>query len=419
MDRPADLVRTDTLKYLRAEDVFGGRPRAAPQPDARPARGRASRPPGAQQRPADPRKRCASEWGDYVWWDRDEQRAQRLTRDEVGGRSTIGDPLLEGASRSRSPTARRCAAGPVFDLIASTPPTSIRRRSRSSPGRRPPRSSRWRATSPPQPGTTLFAVGMGPNQFFNNDNKDRDIFLLAALTGNVGRITGNVGSYAGNYRVALFNGVPQYINENPFDLELDPGKPARPKQYWRPESAHYYNHEDHPLKVGNRILTGDDAHADAHQVAVVRQRQLDPRQRQVALQHRGHQRPAQHRDDRRAGMVVVDLLRVGRRRLRRRLLGGAEAPGHDRSVTNPFLTVFPRTPLPRAFETRGDIEVLALVGQQLAELTGDQRFGDCGSSSTRAASTSTCSASSTTPRTPRATTSSSSRRRPSRGSRPC
>ena len=27
----------------------------------------------------------------------------------------------------------------------------------------------------------LFAVGMGPNQFFNNDNKDRDIFLLAAL----------------------------------------------------------------------------------------------------------------------------------------------------------------------------------------------------------------------------------------------
>ena len=32
------------------------------------------------------------------------------------------------------------------------------------------------------PGTTLFAVGMGPNQFFNNDNKDRDIFLLAALT---------------------------------------------------------------------------------------------------------------------------------------------------------------------------------------------------------------------------------------------
>ena len=90
------------------------------------------------------------------------------------------------------------------------------------------------------PTKTLMAVGMGPNQFFNNDNKDRDIFLLAALTGNVGKITGNVGSYAGNYRVALFNGLPQYINENPFDVEKDPAKPARPRQYWKPESAHYY-----------------------------------------------------------------------------------------------------------------------------------------------------------------------------------
>lgn len=51
-------------------------------------------------------------------------------------------------------------------------------------------------------GTTLFALGMGPNQFFNSDNKDRDVFLLAALTGNVGKMGGNVGSYAGNYRTA-------------------------------------------------------------------------------------------------------------------------------------------------------------------------------------------------------------------------
>jgi nitrate reductase alpha subunit len=46
------------------------------------------------------------------------------------------------------------------------------------------------------------------------------------------------------------------------------------------------------------------------------------------------------------------------------------------SVTNPFLQVFPRTPLKRIFNTLGDIEVLALVGSKLAELTGDQRFND-------------------------------------------
>ena len=46
------------------------------------------------------------------------------------------------------------------------------------------------------------------------------------------------------------------------------------------------------------------------------------------------------------------------------------------SVTNPFLNIFPKTPLPRIFETRGDIEVLALVGDEMAKLTGDKRFSD-------------------------------------------
>ena len=46
------------------------------------------------------------------------------------------------------------------------------------------------------------------------------------------------------------------------------------------------------------------------------------------------------------------------------------------SVTNPFLTVFPRSPQERPFETRGDIECLALVGKQLAKRTGDRRFAD-------------------------------------------
>jgi nitrate reductase alpha subunit len=227
-----------------------------------------------------------------------------------------------------------------------------------------------------EPGTTLFAIGMGPNQFFNNDNKDRDIFLLAALTGNVGRIGGNVGSYAGNYRVALFNGAPQYINEDPFDLELDPNKPARPKQYWRAESAHYYNHEDHPLRVGKRLLTGSThipaptkslwfANANSilgnvkwHYNTVVN---VLPRIEMIAVQEWWWSTSCEWAD------VVFGVDSWAE----------LKHPDMTASVTNPFLQIFPRTPLKRIFNTVGDIDVLALVGSKLAELTKDNRFSDC------------------------------------------
>ena len=51
-------------------------------------------------------------------------------------------------------------------------------------------------------------------------------------------------------------------------------------------------------------------------------------------------------------------------------------PDMTASVTNPFLSIFPRTPLPRIFNTLGDIEVIALVAAKMAELTGDERFND-------------------------------------------
>ena len=63
-------------------------------------------------------------------------------------------------------------------------------------------------------------------------------------------------AYAGNYRGSVFNGLPQFILENPFDQELDPAKPARTKLYYKTESAHYYNYGDRPLKLGNKMFTG-------------------------------------------------------------------------------------------------------------------------------------------------------------------
>jgi nitrate reductase alpha subunit len=369
------LVRMDTLQYLRAQDVFG-QPPAALKKTLVLKPGEKVPPPIAQTAQNITTEKLRGEWGDYIWWDRATNTPKMMTRDEVGKNSKIGDAQMEGAIEVTLANGQKVRCRPVFDLVkeyaAHFDPKTTEEIT-WAPAAAVESLARDIAKNP---GTTLFAIGMGPNQFFNSDNKDRDLFLLAALTGNVGKVGGNVGSYAGNYRTALFNGCPQYINENPFDLELDPTKPARPKQYWKAESAHYYNHEDHPLRVGNKLLTGSThiptptkslwfANANSilgnvkwHYNTVVN---MLPRIEMIAVQEWHWSTSCEWAD------VVFGVDSWAE----------LKHPDMTASVTNPFLTVFPRTTLPRIFNTRGDIEVLALVGAEMAKLTGDNRFNDC------------------------------------------
>jgi nitrate reductase / nitrite oxidoreductase, alpha subunit len=368
------LVRMDTLKFLKASEVFGTAPGALSNQTRVMGADEKEPPPGTHRDMLIPDK-LRQEWGDYVWWDKAGNAPKAITRDEVGEKSSVGDPLLEGSVEVPLADGSKIRCRPAFDLVKEyaahfDPKTTADLT--WAPAATVESLARLFAKNP---GTTLFAVGMGPNQFFNNDNKDRDIFLLAALTGNVGKMGGNVGSYAGNYRVSLFNGAPQYINENPFDIELDPAKPARPKQYWKPESAHYYNHEDHPLRVGNKLLTGKThmpcptksmwfANANSilgnvkwHYNTVVN---VLPRIEMIAVNEWWWTTSCEWADI----VFGVDSW------------AELKHPDMTASVTNPFLQIFPPTPLPRIFNTMGDIEVLALAGAKMAELTGDQRFFD-------------------------------------------
>lgn len=368
------LVRADTLKELRVKDVFGTAPVELKNQTTTLKKGETAPPPGIQKDMYIPQE-MRDAWGDFVWWDKKTNKPQPLTRDQVGKFSPVTDPLLEGTVEVTLADGKKVQCRPVFDVIREYidhfDPKNVE-------------EITWAPVAAVQslardiaknPGTTLFAIGMGPNQFFNNDNKDRAIFLLAALTGNLGKISGNVGSYAGNYRTALFNGCPQYINENPFDLELDPAKPARPKQYWKAESAHYYNHEDHPLKMGKTMITGSThipcptkslwfANANSilgnvkwHYNTVVN---VLPRIEMIAVNEWWWSTSCEWADV----VFAVDSW------------AELKYPDMCASVTNPFLSVFPRTPIKRIFETRGDIEVLMIVGKKMAEKTGDKRFAD-------------------------------------------
>jgi nitrate reductase alpha subunit len=370
------LVRMDTLQHLRAADVFGGAP--APlenQTEVLPA-GAKPPAPGRQHDMIVPAA-LREEWGDFVWWDGAAGAPRAITRDQVGAHAPdLRAALLEGSVTVTLADGGQVRCRPIFDLVAEyashfDPQTT--EEITWAPAGAVERLAREIARVP---GTTLFAIGMGPNQFFNNDNKDRDLFLLAALTGNVGRLSGNVGSFAGNYRTAMFNGAPQYINENPFDLELDAAKPARPKQFWKAESAHYYNHEHHPLEMGHHMITGKGhmptptkslwfANANSilgnvkwHYNTVVN---VLPTIEMIAVNEWWWSTSCEWADV----VFAVDSW------------AELKHPDMTASVTNPFLTAFPRTPLARPFETVGDIEVLALVGKELAEQTGDARFRDC------------------------------------------
>jgi len=368
------LVRMDTLKMLKAADVFGG-PLAALDNQTRVLGAGESAPAPGAQREQILTGALRAEWGDCVYWDRRPAGPRAISRDECGARSSVVDPQLEGSVEVTLADGRRVRCRPVFDLVreyvAHLDPKTTEELT-WAPAAAVESLARHLAAAP---GTTLFATGMGPNQFFNNDNKDRGVFLLAALTGNVGRIGGNVGSYAGNYRVSLLNGMPQYINENPFDLELDPAKLARPRQLWRAESAHYYNHEDHPLRVGNKLLTGSThmpcptksmwfANANSilgnvkwHYNTVVN---VLPKIEMIAVNEWWWSGSCEWADVVFAADSWSEL----------------KHPDLTASVTNPFLNVFPRTPLKRIFETKGDIEIFADVADAMARLTGDRRFSD-------------------------------------------
>ncbi len=368
------LVRMDDLTYLRAKDVFGG-DLAAMKTTTVLKEGQQPLPPAKQDSNNIVPEKLRMEWGDYLWWDTESDSPKPLNRDDVGKNSTIGDAKLEGAVNVKLANGKTVRCRPVFDLVkeyaAHFDPKTTEELT-WAPAKAIEELARLFAKDP---GTTLFAIGMGPNQFFNNDNKDRDIFLLASLTGNMGKIGGNVGSYAGNYRVSLFNGAPQYINENPFDIELDPAKPARPKQYWKAESAHFYNHEDHPLRVGKKLLTGKThmptptkslwfANANSilgnvkwHYNTVVN---VLPKIEMIAVQEWWWSTSCEWAD------VVFGVDSWGE----------LKHPDMTASVTNPFLILFPRTPIERIFNTVGDIDVFALVSSKLGKLTGDKRFED-------------------------------------------
>ena len=265
---------------------------------------------------------------------------------------------------------------PAFDLLKEYLDESFDLQTTSEVCRVPPQAIQSLARQLSQnKGASLLAAGMGPNHYFNNDLFGRVHFLVAALTDNIGHIGGNVGSYAGNYRGSLFQAMPQWILENPFDIEPDLTKPARVKKYYKAESAHYWNYGERPLRA---VKTGDDIHegesitGKSHMPTPTKLiwfgnsnsllgnakwsfdvvKNTLPRQDAIFCNEWHWTSSCEYAD------MVFPADSWAEFKL----------PDMTASCTNPFLLAFPTTPLERIHDSRSDYEILALTAAALGKL---------------------------------------------------
>src|SRR5688572_15272279 len=185
------LIRMDTLAPLLARDVFAGhRESALTNWTNVVPRGTVPAPTIAQNGVQIP-EAMRGEFADFVMWDARAGRPAAVGHDQVGDRFAALDldPALEGTFTVPLADGSTVQARPVFDLtkeyLAATLTPEAVSRITWAPAAAIVALARAVAASG---GKTLFAVGMGPNQFFNNDLKDRAIFLVAALTGSIGQI---------------------------------------------------------------------------------------------------------------------------------------------------------------------------------------------------------------------------------------
>ncbi|MBF0336390.1 MAG: molybdopterin-dependent oxidoreductase [Nitrospirae bacterium] len=334
-------------------------------------------------------RKMRNEWDDFVVWDTKTGKPTVVTRDDVGEHFTkLGiDPAIEGEFTVKI-DGKDVKVRPVFDII----------KQHLNDTWTPENTSKvtWAPTSAiyslarqfaKNPEHVLFAVGMGPNQFFNADQKDRAIFLVAALTRNVGFFGGNVGSYAGNYRAAYFNGMPQYMAENPFDITLDPNAPAKVKQYFAFQSAHYFSHIDQPLKIHGKYFNGK-THMPLPTKAM-----WYSGANSILGNSKGHfdlvmnllRHPAYRAKGTQKRMVEAIFINewwwTGTCEYADIVFGvdsWAEYNIHDmtQSCTNPFMQVMPLTEIKRIHDTKSNTETYKGVAAALAKITGDNRFND-------------------------------------------
>lgn len=371
------LVRMDTLEPLRPEEVL---------PEFKAAEiknltfvNKADKPtPGNQQKAQFAPEGLKDDFRPYLMWDKKAKKYAVVTRDDFGKNFVkIGaTPDLRASFKAKLVSGEFVEVRTIFSLteqyLNKTFTPKQTELLTGAPAKSIVRLARTIAANPEK---TIFACGMGPNQFFNADLKDRAIFLVAALTRNVGFAGGNVGSFAGNYRSALFGGEPLFAVEDPFNPQLEADGKVTVKKYLHYESLHYFNYGDRPLRVGTRNFTPAE-----HMPTPTKAMWLN-NSNSVIGNVKWHYDVVNNTLPKLEFVGYSDWWWTGSCEYSDIVYAcdswaEFKVPDMAASCTNPFLQIYPTTPLPRIFDTKPDIEIIAKVAEALSDLVSEPKMKD-------------------------------------------
>ncbi len=370
------LVRTETLKRLKAHEVFPGYKlediSKGPSFDVH----------GMTQ---EQRERI----GDFVVWDEKTKALKAITRDDVGEKLAKKgiDPALEWKGQVKLADGSEVEAMTLWEMykihlkdydletvheITHAPKELIRRLARDI------------ATIKP----VAIHIGEGINHWFHATEVNRATYLPLMLTGNIGRPGAGSHTWAGNYKAALWQGskwagpgFAAWVAEDPFNPLLDPaaeGSRVKVKAYFREEEPGYWNYDDRPLivntpKYGRKVFTGNTHMPTPTKVewlvnvnflnnakwAYEMIKNVEPNVELIIYNEIQMTASVEYAD---ITFGVNSWMEIKNLEI-------------NASCSNPFLNIW-KGGIKPLYDTRDDMEVLTGMAAKLADLTGDRRFRD-------------------------------------------
>ncbi|HKZ87063.1 MAG TPA: molybdopterin-dependent oxidoreductase [Anaerolineae bacterium] len=235
---------------------------------------------------------------------------------------------------------------------------------------------------------TAIHIGEGINHWFHATLANRAQYLPLMLTGNIGIPGAGCYAWAGNYKAALFQGSPWsgpgfkgWVTEDPFEPNLDPnahGKDVKAHAYAKDEEPAYWNHSERPLivetpKYGRKVFTGATHMPTPTKVMFFTNVNL--------INNAKYAYEMIKNVDPNVPLIIsVDIEMTATIEYSDFALAAnswVEFQNYEvtASCSNPFLQIW-KGSVPPLYDTRDDAVILAQLAAKLGEITGDPRFAD-------------------------------------------